>query len=195
MLSRLLLLPARHSRSHSPVAVLPHLSVQGTSPSIPWVCDCISNLLTLIVLMPTRHASGNLLNVSQIPPDVLRAMRFVPLPRKLFRGMTKQEMAYVIRQQLGFLQSSDPLADDFYFQVFNARKGNPGKIRLFFFSLLTYSHCGRPISPQMSSPASPRSAYSVRSPTRTIAIRTAPLCCRKAHWVASHRSPCASPAS
>ena len=39
--------------------------------------------------------------------------------------MKKSDIAGVLRGQLAKLQSADPVADDFYFQVYNARKGNP----------------------------------------------------------------------
>ena len=54
-----------------------------------------------------------------------RSARYVPLPQKKFKRMSKLNMAYVIRSQLSHLQSSDPFADDFYYQVYTARKGQP----------------------------------------------------------------------
>eukprot|EP00457_Paulinella_chromatophora_P002066 gb/GEZN01002070.1/.p1 GENE.gb/GEZN01002070.1/~~gb/GEZN01002070.1/.p1 ORF type:complete len:820 (+),score=128.84 gb/GEZN01002070.1/:180-2639(+) len=53
---------------------------------------------------------------------------FLPLPRKNFTCMSKQDLAYVMRAQLNQLQITvvDPLADDFYFQVWQAgQTGRP----------------------------------------------------------------------
>ena len=57
----------------------------------------------------------------QRPPR--RNAKFIPLPNKQFAKMNKAEIASVIKLQLNHLSSSDPLADDFYSQVYNARKG------------------------------------------------------------------------
>jgi hypothetical protein len=51
---------------------------------------------------------------------------YLPLPRHRFDTMTRQDLVYVLRMQLNQLETSDPFSDDFYFQVFNARKGKRG---------------------------------------------------------------------
>lgn len=49
----------------------------------------------------------------------------LPLWRKHLTRMTNHDIVFVICSQLGQIQTTDPLADEFYFQVHNARKGQP----------------------------------------------------------------------
>lgn len=51
----------------------------------------------------------------------------MPLPKFRFQWMSHQEIEMVLRQQLHHIQSPDPMSDDFYAQVMNARKGGGWK--------------------------------------------------------------------
>ncbi len=47
----------------------------------------------------------------------------LPLPRQRAQWMGAADIEFVIRSQLRQLQTKNPMNDDFYFQVMNARAG------------------------------------------------------------------------
>eukprot|EP01083_Nonionella_stella_P281893 959398_1 len=52
---------------------------------------------------------------------------YMPLPKQRFCWMTHKEIEMILRKQLYHSQSQDPMADDFYAQVWNARQGGEWK--------------------------------------------------------------------
>lgn len=63
------------------------------------------------------------------PKGTFAKLRYVriPLPRKRFKRMNFKEIADVIRVSLMRMQTKNPMDDDFYYQVYSARKGEPWK--------------------------------------------------------------------
>eukprot|EP00475_Leptophrys_vorax_P034186 TRINITY_DN548_c0_g1_i24.p1 TRINITY_DN548_c0_g1~~TRINITY_DN548_c0_g1_i24.p1 ORF type:complete len:580 (-),score=117.08 TRINITY_DN548_c0_g1_i24:1270-2970(-) len=51
----------------------------------------------------------------------------LPLPKKKFKRVSPKELADVIRLQLMNLMAKNPMDEDFYFQVYSARNGEPWK--------------------------------------------------------------------
>lgn len=47
----------------------------------------------------------------------------LPLPKARFKFMTHRQIEMVLRTQIHHLETRDPMADDFYAQVMNARRG------------------------------------------------------------------------
>jgi hypothetical protein len=66
----------------------------------------------------------------------------IPLPRTRFAMMSHSDMEFVLRSQLMQLQSKNPMNDDFYFQVINARKG--GRYRGSGFPLAASTNKANP---------------------------------------------------
>lgn len=48
---------------------------------------------------------------------------YLPLPARNYRFMDKHDMAVVLRLQLAHLESPDPMTDDYYRQMYNAKRG------------------------------------------------------------------------
>jgi hypothetical protein len=65
----------------------------------------------------------------------------IPLPRQRFALMFRSDMEFVLRSQLMQLQSKNPMNDDFYFQVINARRGTLPLLLLLLLLLLLSIAC------------------------------------------------------
>jgi hypothetical protein len=104
-----------------------HLFMQGAQPvqaqKVPQTAPS----------QPTQTSSG-----FQRPQPFFNNWR-VPLPNQNFQYMDKFEIENVLHRQLAALQSADPVADDFYFQVFNARKGTENRNDVVIGPALRYS--------------------------------------------------------